>query len=203
MSVKQHNTQLYQKFGPSPQAVQWSSKQTQKKRFEVLCNILKKTDSVIDIGCGLGDMLEFLRNEKNFTGRYLGLDFVPDFINYANAKFQNDTKAEFSIFDINNDTLPNNFDTIMMSGVFNNLMDDNWKFITNTLQKIFQATNRVVSINALSTYVDYQDSGLYYTNPIELFDFCKTEISPKLTLHHDYLVKENSIPFEFTMHLYK
>tara|TARA_B110000259_G_C13887933_1_gene351721 strand:+ start:67 stop:678 length:612 start_codon:yes stop_codon:yes gene_type:complete len=203
MSVKQHYTQLYQKFGPSPQAVQWSSKQTQKKRFEVLCNILKKTDSVIDIGCGLGDMLEFLRNEKNFTGRYLGLDFVPDFINYANAKFQNDTKAEFSIFDINNDTLPNNFDTIMMSGVFNNLMDDNWKFITNTLQKIFQATNRVVSINALSTYVDYQDSGLYYTNPIELFDFCKTEISPKLTLHHDYLVKENSIPFEFTMHLYK
>ena len=203
MSLKQHYTQLYQKFGPSPQAVQWSSKQTQKKRFEVLCNILKKTDSVIDIGCGLGDMLEFLRNEKNFTGRYLGLDFVPDFINYANAKFQNDTKAEFSIFDINNDTLPNNFDTIMMSGVFNNLMDDNWKFITNTLQKIFQATNRVVSINALSTYVDYQDSGLYYTNPIELFDFCKTEISPKLTLHHDYLVKENSIPFEFTMHLYK
>lgn len=203
MSLKQHYIDLYNQFGVHPSAIQWSSKETQFKRFEILCDQIKPNDNILDLGCGFGDMVYYLQDNTTFKGNYLGLDFVPEFINSATTRFENDSNINFQLFDIKNDFLPNDFDVIVLSGVFNNLVDDNWKFITETIEKMFIATNRAVSFNALSTYVDYQDKELYYSNPTKLFDYCKTMITAKVTLRHDYLIKENSIPFEFTMHLKK
>ncbi len=203
MSLKKHYINLFQKNGANHNAVQYSSAESQYKRFEILCELIRPTDKVLDLGCGLGDMLTFLRHKKEFKGTYLGLDFVPDFIHHAQTAFQDDLNSSFSLFDIQQDPLPENYDVILLSGVFNNEMEDNWDFITNSLIKMHAASNRVVTFNALSTYVDYQDKGLYYTDPLKLFHFCKNELSAFITLRHDYLVKENSIPFEFTMHLNK
>lgn len=203
MTLKQHYTELYKQFGSDPRAIQWSSKQTQFKRFEILCSQVETDDKILDLGCGLGDMATYLRDNKNHTGNYFGLDFVPDFISSATNRFSTDPKINFKEFDIHKDTLPNDYDVIILSGVFNNIMDDNWAFIVDSLQKMYAATNRTVSFNALSTYVDYEDDNLYYTDPLRLFDYCKKFITPTLSLQHDYLIKENSIPFEFTMHLKK
>lgn len=203
MSLKQHYIDRFRQFGAQHKAVQYSSQKTQYARFEILSEPIKRHDSVLDLGCGLGDMLTFLRQKKDFQGSYLGLDFVPDFIKHAKKTFETDSKAEFQIFDIINDSIPENYDVVVLSGVFNNLMDDNWRFLTSTLKKMFAYTNRLVSFNSLSTYVDYRDDGLYYVDPLQVVDFCKTNISPLVTLRHDYLIKENSIPFEFTVYIYK
>lgn len=192
-----------ERFGPTHEAVQYSSKQSQFKRFEILASPIKPTDSVIDVGCGLGDMLTYLRKEKDFKGQYLGLDFVPEFIEHANSKYKNDKIADFIVFDIINDQLPRNYDVILLSGVFNNQMEDNWEFISTSIKKMFDSANRLVSFNGLSIFVDYQDEGLYYMDPLKIFKFCKTKISPFVTLRHDYLVKQNSIPFEFTLYIFK
>lgn len=203
MTLKQHYSSLYKEFGDSHKAVQYSSKESQYRRFEVLCDDIINTEKIIDLGCGLGDMLSYLRIEKGFTGEYLGLDFMPEFIHQCNTKFQNDALAAFKVFDVLEDPLPADYDSILLSGVFNNLMADNWGFITHTISKMHQASKRMSAFNALSTYVDYQDAGLYYTNPLEVLDFCKKTVSPFITIKHDYLVKKNSIPFEFTTYLYK
>ena len=80
--LKAHYDELYRRYGASHQAVQWSSRETQERRFEVLCDVIEPADSVIDVGCGLGDLLGYLRQRKGFTGRYLGLDFVPGFVEH-------------------------------------------------------------------------------------------------------------------------
>jgi len=203
MSLKKHYASLFHKFGPGHEAVQYSSLESQYKRFEVLSEPLCLSDSVIDLGCGLGGFLTYLRQEKGFTGKYLGLDFVDEFINHAGKEHQHDSQSSFAHFNILNDEIPQGYDAIFVSGVFNNAMEDNWSFIIDTIKKMHTAANHLVSFNALSTYVDYEDEGLYYTDPLALFDHCKNEISPFVTLRHDYLVKNNSIPFEFTLYLYK
>jgi len=76
-------------------------------------------------------------------------------------------------------------------------------FLTSSVEKMFSAARKAVAFNALSTYVDYEDEGLYYCDPLRLFDHLKRHVAKKATLRHDYLVKPNSIPFEFSVYLFK
>ena len=201
--LKQHYQTLFAKHGSHHHAVQYSAKQSQFASFRILLQNLQLNDSILDIGCGLGDMLAFLRTEMNFIGHYKGLDFVPEFIQAAKQRFADDSHAEFEEFNLNTSALPEGYSLVVLAGVFNNLMDDNESFMNSTIKNMYKASNSKVAFNALSTYVDYQDESLYYYDPLKVFDFCKRELSSKVTLRHDYCVKENSIPFEFSIYLYK
>jgi SAM-dependent methyltransferase len=202
MDIKKHYQSLLDKNGISPEALQYTSKSSQYKRFEVLLNIDNNIESLIDVGCGLGDMYQYLMTQ-NFQGNYLGLDFVEDFVRLSKDIYKNYSKADFQEFDITRDEIPSGVDFVLLSGVFNNKRNNNKEFMLNTIKKMFNSAEKGVAFNALSTYVDYQDEHLYYSNPLDVFDFCKKEITSKVVLKHDYLVKENSIPFEYTVYLYK
>ncbi|NMP32895.1 class I SAM-dependent methyltransferase [Thalassotalea sp. M1531] len=161
-----------------------------------------KLNSIIDIGCGLGDMYSFLLSQ-GYEGEYLGLDFVEDFVTLANEKFVDHPKAKFQVFDINKQRVPSGYDYILLSGVFNNKTDDSEQFLYSCLRKMFAACEKGVGFNAMSTYVDFFAEDLYYSNPLEVFDFCKKELTLNVTLKHDYLVKEGSVPYEYTIFLHK
>jgi len=203
LDLKAHYSELYRRFGPSHQAVQWSSRETQERRFDVLCELIAPQDSVIDLGSGLGDLLGYLRREKGFNGRYLGLDVVPDFVAHASRVHAADPSASFAELDVAREPLPSGYDVVVASGIFNNRMPDNWGFLTASVQKMFAVARKAAAFNVLSSYVDYQDAGLYYCDPLRLFDHLKRHGASRLTLRHDYLVKPDRIPFEFSLYLFK
>jgi cyclopropane fatty-acyl-phospholipid synthase-like methyltransferase len=203
VDLKAHYRELYRRFGPSHQAVQWSSRETQERRFDILCDLIAPEDAVIDVGSGLGDLLGYLRRKKDFSGRYLGLDVVPEFVEHASQAHAADARASFAELDVTGQPLPGGYDVIVASGIFNNRLQDNWAFLIASIEKMFAVASKAVAFNALSTYVDYQDAGLYYCDPLRLFDHLKRHVASKVTLRHDYLVKAASIPFEFSMYLCK
>lgn len=196
--LRAHYRALFEQHGATASAVQWSSTETQKNRFRVLSEITQPEERVVDVGSGLGDMLSFLREEQGFVGRYTGLDLVPEFVAHARARYESDNQASFSVANVLEDELPR-ADVYLSSGLFNNRMDDNWGYMTRILARMYECAERAVAFNALSTYVDYQDAHLYYCDPLALFDYIKQNLTRRVTLRHDYLVKPNSIPFEFTM----
>jgi len=202
-SIKAHYQRLFSEHGAGHQAVQWSSRETQQERFSVLSELVGPTDRVIDLGCGLGELLSWLRQERRFTGEYLGLDLVPEFIHHARERFASDPLASFREFDVASEPLPADYDVVLLSGMFNNQMSDNWGFLTGTLEKMFRATRARVAFNALSTYVDYQSPGLFYADPLRVFDFCRQKLGARVDLRHAYQIKKGTIPFEFTMYLFK
>jgi SAM-dependent methyltransferase len=190
--------------GESRESVQVASAEQQNQRFQILFEMADNMNSVIDVGCGLGHMLNFMQTENicNNTIDYLGIDFVPGFVDYCQNNLSSGS-AKFQRVDLNNEALPRKKDYCLLSGVFNNVMPDNEVFMKNTLKKMFDACNKGIAFNALSTYVDYQDDDLYYSNPAEIFDFCKTVLSKKVVLRHEYQTKPNVIPFEYTIYVYK
>ncbi len=201
--IKKHYKELYKIHGPGPQAVQWSNQETQYKRFEILADIIEPNASVLDIGSGLGELLTYLRTSRGFKGEYFGFDFVEEFIGASKDKFAKDPKAHFETFDVEKDEIKGSYDYIVLSGVLNNRRADNLALTHGMIKKMFHAAKKAVAVNALTTYVDFQQDHLYHHDPLQLFDHCQKNVTKKIVLRHDYQLKENIIPFEFTLYLYR
>src|SRR3989339_2012946 len=61
----------YQQHGYSPVSLGWGKGGRQHLRFSVLAGIgIGKEDSVLDIGCGFGDLFGYLKS-TGWKGRYL------------------------------------------------------------------------------------------------------------------------------------
>lgn len=192
-----HYSQLASRHGDSPLTGQWADSETQEARLKILCDFVQESDAkVLDLGCGTGQMLDVLRRDRGFEGEYVGYDLSPEVVEVAERRFPS---LRFEIRNILIDGVTEDFDYILMSGIFNNRMHDNWKLMTTILELVFPRARRTVAFNALSRYVDYMEADLYYVDPGEVFRFCKEKLSPLVVLRHDYCVRPGVIPFEFTL----
>lgn len=196
--LKEYYQMLFEEHGDAPASVQHVSRSAQNIRFKIFQKYIKPQSSIVDLGCGLADFLVFLR-QQGLTGEYLGCDFVPEFIFNNQTKFKQDMMCNFQRLDLINDEYPQGYDYLVMSGIFNNQLNCNEQFLYQTVEKAFQVANKGVIFNALSSYVEYQDSSLFYIDPLLVFSHIKTHISPYVLLKHDYITKENGFPYEFTM----
>ena len=55
-------TNLVERFGAEVRALNWRSAELQHRRFAVLAQVGElKSASVLDVGCGMGDLLDWFR----------------------------------------------------------------------------------------------------------------------------------------------
>lgn len=194
---KQHLIEIYartlEQFGDTPEAVHWRGV-SQRYRFKVLTEIadLSAAD-VLDYGCGKGDLYPYLL-EMGFRGRYTGFDINPELISLAQKKFPG---ARFAVKDLEEDDAGEPFDYVLMSGIFNNRLADNWGMMTAVLRKAFAVARLGLAFNAISTYVNTEQPEMYYASPEETLRFCLSELSRDVTLKH------GEPPFNFGVYVYR
>ena len=199
--LKEHYSRLVEEHGDSPLAVQMTSLESQERRLEILTQVVTgEYGRVLDFGCGTGELYNYINNKSNRDCEYVGYDISPAMISLAQEKFP---EVKFDCRDILRDDIDEEFEYIFVSGVFNNLMSDNQSFMEAVLSKLYAHTGKALAFNGLSTYVDYFDEGLYYTDPSDVFQYCKENLSPCVTLKHDYLVKPGVLHFDYTIYVYK
>ena len=90
--IRDHYQSLFEEHGISEKAVQYTDKYSQYARFFFLTQFIQKGSSILDVGCGLGDLYSFLHS-NDFFGSYHGIDIVPEFIDHCNMKFSEHSKA--------------------------------------------------------------------------------------------------------------
>lgn len=182
-----------ERFGDSAGAVHWTEL-SQRYRFKVLTEIGDlETAKVLDYGCGKGDLFQYLL-ESGFRGSYTGYDINPELLDLAKTKFP---AARFEQRDLEQDTVAERFDYVMISGLFNNRISDNQGVMRSLLPCCFALAERGMAFNAISTYVNFREPEMFYASPEETFRFCMTELSPSVTLRHD------NIPYNFTVYVYR
>jgi hypothetical protein len=196
--IKEHYQGLLNRHGDDPSSAQYSSKDSQYRRFAALSRIGNVTNKrVLDFGCGTASLADYFLCIGQPPSLYHGVDVVEDFFVYAQKKMPD------GIFTHPDDLLDRRFDYAFISGVFNNYRRGNRKFWKDTIKMLFERCDIGIAFNMMSSYVDYKDKNLFYEDPCRVFEFVKREISPYVVLHHDYLVKENSMPFEFNIFVYR
>lgn len=197
MNLAEHYRTLLLKYGDSPEASQYSDRKTQEKRFEILVEIGDLNDKrILDFGCGTGHLATYLK-EQGINSIYTGVDIVNELFEIARQKHPEHNFCSFS--DISNQE----FDYVIISGVFNNKMDDNRSFYQQTIQQCFSLALKGLAFNMMSYYVDFYDPDLFYEKPEIVFEFLKNNVSSYITLRNDYQVKDGVIPFEFAAYVYR
>ena len=196
MDIADHYRELLKRHGDGHAAAQYSSVESQELRYAPLLNIGDiNNKKILDFGCGTGHLATYIKKlgvEVNYTG----VDIVDDFFPLAKEKHP---EHRFTFYE---EIEEENFDFIFISGVFNNKIGNNRNFFISTIKNLFSKANSGIAFNLMSTYVDYQASDLWYTDPCEIFHEMKM-ITPYVNMINDYIVKENSIPFEYVIHIYK
>ena len=215
MNSKKEQVDYYEgllaEHGENYLALDWNSPESQKLRYQVFKEIFvygKKASgiSVLDVGCGFGDLYGFLKAEKVLSRhkiRYAGYDISPKLLEVARKKYPG---ARFELKDILEDRYAPRFDYAFCSGVFNIRSADpgsHLEFVKSMLLRMYDLVNYGVAANFLSEgglpISDPEDinSGRYfYFRPEEILSFCRF-ICGRFILRHDYH------PGDFTVYLLK
>ena len=86
------------------QKVGWKSHDVQLLTFDAATDLAginwQEISSVLDIGCGYGNLVEYLRGRMNYAGNYTGIDVMPEFIEAAGSSYGNDDRNHFITGDV-------------------------------------------------------------------------------------------------------
>ena len=186
--MKTNINEFYEKIKDdtfSVKSLGWGSEYSQKIRFKNLIREVDSNSSVLDIGCGYGDMSIYFDN-------YLGLDIREDAIKEASTRYPTKLFKVGVIEDIET-----KYDWVLSSGIFCHKVEDNLKYIENSLISMFELCTTGISINFLSSYSKTKNNNMYYASPLDILNIIEQNLSKKYILKTDYL------PNDFTFTVFK
>lgn len=180
--------------GPTFASLNSGSEAKQAIRHGVHATALRGVrPSILEIGCGLADFFKYLL-EHQIDCSYHGYDVVPEYIGKCRTVHP---QAKFELRNVFVEGIESTYDTVVMSQVLNNRYQksDNLQVMQRALELAFQHTRISVSVDMLSTNVDFCNPDLFYYSPEEIFRIAR-KISPRVLLRHDYRA------FEFCIQLF-
>lgn len=192
-----------ERYGASPEAVQYPNAAEQRARFQMLRRIDPGTDfSLVDFGCGLGHLLTDFR-ASGWVGDFTGIEIVPEFVQEATKTFAEDPLARFELQDYGALLEGVKADYVVSSGVFNNARPGSKEFSFEAIEAMWQAAERGIGFNFLSAWVDYLDPSLAYLDPGEVLAFLRKRLGANAVLFNDYVYRESGYPYEVTIFAYR
>lgn len=168
--------------GDTPQAVRWTP-QGQLRRYEAFRELVGDLGgrSLLDFGCGKGDLYGHLRGQGVPTAGYCGVDVSGELVALARRKFPG---AEFLVLDIDEAAWERRFDVVVACGVFNLRVADIAASMPATLRTLFGLCRHSLHVNFLTARTPLHDVELFHVDPVELLRFALDELSPKVVLRH-------------------
>jgi len=138
------------RYGPGhTMSVWWVNAATQQRRFAVLAEVGPWDGaSVLDVGCGLGDLFAFL-DGRGLSVRYLGCDMLPEMVAAARKKHPQ-PRARFEVRDVVEHPLPRRFDYVVACGTFNLRVEGHEDYLRSAIASMYGSCRRAVAFNFLT-----------------------------------------------------
>lgn len=173
--------------------VGWRSRQNQELRFQTLMGVGDlKGQRILDFGCGLGCLYGFLKG-KGWNGEYTGIDILEMMVQGARARFPG---VVFEKRDLLENPPTQKWDYVLINGVFNHKVRDNWAWMEQTLLKAFALAEKGLAFNALSLEAGWMDPELFYANPRLL------EEKVREWSRRNYKIVKGYLPEDITVFMY-
>lgn len=168
-------------------AVGWGTNQNQQVRFRKLLELADIRDaSVLDAGCGLGELAELLPA----TCRYKGIDVLPEMVAMG---LQRHPHLDLEVGDISEGKWK--VDYVLGSGIFSFASDD---ILFQGIKSMWEAASKGVAFNVMSEWSFGSPRGKneYFADPLKVLAYCQ-QFTRALRLDHGYM------PHDFTVFMYR
>jgi SAM-dependent methyltransferase len=191
-------TSRYIEYGYSPKSLGWD-KGKQDIRFKTLTSEYNFTNkTVLDIGCGFGDLNKELSRVYKDSYAYIGIDIVPSLISEGRIRFGDKNSVSFYEGDFLSSEFAKPADFAIASGIFNHKLVDgnNYSIIEESMKKAFDLCNDGFAFDFLSDRVDYRLTHTFHSSPELILSFA-------YKLSRNVVLKSNYMPFEFSIFVFK
>jgi hypothetical protein len=197
--LQEYYRRNYEKHGVSERSLGWT-KGKQFIRFHQLTRHFRLHNStIIDVGCGFADFVQFALNNGIHFKTYHGVDLMQEFLNIARNRYS----GEDFVFTQGNylDLTGLSSDYVIGSGLFGHRLfedeEDNYNYIRSVFRKSLIEAKEAISFDFLSDKVQFRTSEQdFHASPNRV-----VSIGYELT---NALVLDNSaMPFEFSITLFK
>jgi SAM-dependent methyltransferase len=187
--------------GSTPQGVDWNGVESHETRHRQFLRLLDRNPnaSIIDLGCGFGDFLRFLRAEGH-QGRFVGYDIAPTMIAKARQLHGESDDHQWRTGAEPTEVA----DFAIASGIFNvkgDVTNDLWtSYVHKTLDILAQAGRRGFAFNMLSmsSDPDRRRPNLYYADPAGILTHCLSQYGRSVALLQDYGLYEFTVVVRHT-----
>lgn len=198
-TIRSKYESLYDKFGHSPKSLGWTKGMQEVRFANLVSQVPVKSKCILEIGCGFGEMVPFLRQGLGDDLQYTGIDIVQDFVVDAKSRF-GDERREFETMDflaVDTPFEPKQFDFVLASGIFNDKIEGSnpREHITACMELAAKSSKYGFAFDFLSDRVDYRHAHTEHSNPSQVLELAYA-ISRRVVLRNDYM------PFEFSICVY-
>ncbi|MBB4265544.1 class I SAM-dependent methyltransferase [Roseospira visakhapatnamensis] len=192
-----HFSRLLSRHGQTHASLEWRSRESQERRFGVLREAgIRDGQSVLDVGCGTGDLLDWMRRHGVTPGDYLGLDITPAMVEHARARFPDHRFQQGCL--LSGPDLPReSYDWVVASGIFAHRYERPEAYMRQMVEAMVARATCGVAVNSLSRKApNAAQWTMFHADPEETLAWAKT-IVPVAMLREDY------DPHDFTLYLYR
>ncbi|MCK5113472.1 MAG: class I SAM-dependent methyltransferase, partial [Phycisphaerae bacterium] len=170
----------------------WAAPETQQLRFEILTkNVALRGQSLLDVGCGLGDLVTYLE-KQNVSVDYTGVDVVEQMVERAEHLHPS---RRFECADIFNNPAAldgEKFDVVFCSGAMNLDLGNNLEFAKVALPAMLSHTRGTLAVNMLHARIPAGEPQYFAYNPDYILSILKPLCS-EVQLLDDYLVNDFTV----------
>lgn len=184
------------RHGVTPQGVDWNGIESHELRHRQFDRLLDgdPAASVIDLGCGYGDFLRYLR-ANGHTGRFTGYDVAETMIEAARAVHGEGLDRQWHV----GAEPAEPADYAIASGIFNVrgcLPVNDWtRYVERTIDLLARSSTRGFAFNVLSLSSDPErrQSYLHYADPAATLAHCLARFGRSVALLQDYGLYEFTV----------
>ena len=193
--VERYYSSRLAEHGPTARGVDWNGPESHELRHRQFLRLVDDpTASVLDLGCGFGDFVRFLR-ESGHRGKFVGYDIAPTMIEEARRLHGQGLDRTWHVGAAPDEQA----DFAIASGVFNvrgNLSDEVWmSYVHETVDVLARTARRGFGFNVLtlSSDPDRRRPELYYADPTAMLRWCLSRYGRCVALLQDYGLYEFTI----------
>lgn len=167
--LKKHYEPRIAKYSDNSKVLDWENEDAQYKRFAAMTdNIDLAGRSLLDIGCGCGDLYEWFERQ-NIDADYSGVDILDKMVDRAK---ETAPRAAFFCADIfdedfncRGELCRENFDITYTSGIFNLNVGNNEAFLRKAIPVIAKMSKEAFVFNLLDPSSPDKDDDYFYFKP--------------------------------------
>jgi SAM-dependent methyltransferase len=201
--IVQLSEEWLKRYGDRPEGVGWPVAKDAPTRYRVMLELIRPEHRsgvrLLDFGCGLSHLYEYIRGEGIAGIEYSGLEISATYLEISRRKHPGVTYYDIDVLE--DDAALPEFDYIVMNGIFTSRArmsrEEMFGFVSSLVVRVFAHARHGIAFNVMSKQVEWEREDLFHLPIDPLADFLARNVSRHFVIRHDYGL------YEYTTYVYR